>query len=84
MDLAKIKISLLLIVPVISGAATGGAIYASVKGDVSALKDQHAETRARVEKLEPQVQQNTTDSAVLKEAVQDIRATVHRIEDTHR
>lgn len=35
----------------------------------------------RLDRMEPQVQQNSTDSAVLKEAVEDIRQTVHELRD---
>lgn len=80
-DLAKLKLSALLVLPIVSGAATGGAIYASTKGDIAALKDAHAETRQRVEKIEPVVQSQGTDIAVIKAQTEAIMKGVDRLED---
>ena len=65
------------LVAIIGMAAAGLIAWGSIQADVKA----HASDLAA---LKPQVQQVQTDNAVLKEAVQDIRETVHRIEETHR
>jgi hypothetical protein len=53
----------------VGGAVAWGAIRTEVSAHAADLAD-----------LRPRVQQVQTDNAVLKEAVLDIRDTVHRIE----
>jgi hypothetical protein len=50
-------------------------------GKVTTQVDSH---EARLGKVEPAVQQTQTDSAVLKEALDDIRRTVHELRDREK
>lgn len=55
-------------------AALGAAVaYGSLSQDVKA----HG---TALQRLDPQVQQNTTDTAVLKQATEDIKESLARIE----
>lgn len=56
-------------------AALGGAVT------YGGLKSTTAQNAADLATLKPQVQQVQQDNAVLREAVQDIRDTVHRLEN---
>lgn len=70
--MAKIKDwgALLAFLSLLLGGAIGW-------GKITAQLEDHGK---RLDKAEPAIQQNTTDDAVLKAAVEDIRDTVHRIE----
>lgn len=58
-----------IILAVIGAAVTYGALSANA-----------AAATARIDKLEPQVQTNTTDTAVLKQLAQDMQQSLNRIE----
>jgi hypothetical protein len=81
MQLDKLKISLLLTVPIISAAATGGGIWASTSARISAAETAHVELKARVEKVEPDVQSLKTDVAVLKANSEATLRSLERVED---
>lgn len=56
-------------------AALGAAVtYGAMSSDVKTMG-------TRLDKIEPTVQQNTTNTAVLAEAVKDIKQALDRIED---
>jgi uncharacterized coiled-coil protein SlyX len=81
MPLSKLKSSLLLLAPIVSGAATGGGIWASTSARISAVESAHAETRSRIEKVEPVVAQHDTGIAVLNAKVDGVKDSLERIEN---
>jgi hypothetical protein len=65
----------------LAGAGTAGVAWATLGGRVTAVETAHAETRQRVEKVEPQVQSQGTDIAVIKEQTRAIKEGMDRLED---